>query len=645
MFAITLSAACAPSEAPLASNQEAATGTMQPALTPVDQAMQRFVDERCVGAAVLGISYNGNTVLKRGYGFKDGAPNAACAAAVGETFKPSEPVSPNTAMRIGSISKSITAAILRLAVKQRLTALGRPATDADVEAVSLLHDPDLELVSSRVRQVLIGAVAPPFEVPLAEACVHAVDKEACLSMDANPCADTADPRWNDMTLGDLLSHRAGLPRSPLDLNRSVRLHRVRGWPSKAQYLAWHLAEGPTPLAEQASSNMVSFMTGYDPEVFFIPMATSEDYLVAESGRCLRAAPGSATLYSNLGFSILGYVVEHLTGTPLSAQQGDAASHEASLLHLFNAQVLGKPFGLDSEYGVFMSQSDVAARDPSEPRYRSWSAKQGTYYPELNDPKRPYCAYSPYSTQCDLDVWNTTKASAYWTTPNWAFDFEKVGVSYSNTGVHTSAGLLAVESGHLLRFLDEFWLGAQGTSFYGLPRDATNPSASNRFHSGALAGTFAHAAQFVGAPQTFRVFPAEPTTGRRDFGSGVPSSCRAIPDGVNLFVAVNQGSDHICGDDAGKAATGSCGTVYNVGLRDVLIQALCEVDWRRVPAFPLTAPEPPPTGGSGSGGGWCVESPSQGWVCGSDDDPIPDDCVRYNGTIHCFEPCPDCPPPG
>src|SRR5690606_13972196 len=111
----------------------------------------------------IAIGFGGEPLLARGYGYKAGPPTAGCATE-GDPFVGGPTVKHDTAFRVGSNSKGITAAILRAVLKQKLAAEGRPATDADVEAL-LVFDPETNLVSRdllfAVRSAATGGGAGP----------------------------------------------------------------------------------------------------------------------------------------------------------------------------------------------------------------------------------------------------------------------------------------------------------------------------------------------------------------------------------------------------------------------------------------------------------------------------------------------------
>ena len=104
--------------------------------------------------------------------------------------------------------------------------------------------------------------------------------------------------------------------------------------------------------------------------YFVPTATLEELMVAQGDRCFAYAPGTDTKYSNAGFTLLGYVLEHVTGRSFAAPNGSPAEHGNSLLAEFLSDELG------FENGIEHSHTALGARDLAEPSYRSWSGCSG-----------------------------------------------------------------------------------------------------------------------------------------------------------------------------------------------------------------------------------------------------------------------------
>lgn len=136
-----------PSES-LQSSQIPITGDAVPQLQEFDQTMLSFLQEHDIPGGVLGVMRNGDILLERGYGWQDKSL--------------SEPMQPNTLLRIASVSKPFTQAAINTLVRNNRLAYGD-------SAFSLL---DLEPLSG----------------------------------------ETPDPRLNEITIRNLVNHRGGWDR-------------------------------------------------------------------------------------------------------------------------------------------------------------------------------------------------------------------------------------------------------------------------------------------------------------------------------------------------------------------------------------------------------------------------------------------------
>lgn len=188
------------------------TGERAPELATIEETVRSFLRERDVPGAVLGITASGETLLERGYGYRDADRT--------------DPMTPETLFRIASLSKAFTRAAIR-----RLASEGRLSMDQPV-------------------------------VPL-------------LDLDPLPGETQAD-RLAEITVRHLLEHRGGWDRStaldPMFSQLDIALER--GWtePPGKYRLARHMLSQP-----------------------------------------LQFPPGEQVAYSNFGYSLLGQVVEAVTG--------------------------------------------------------------------------------------------------------------------------------------------------------------------------------------------------------------------------------------------------------------------------------------------------------------------------------------------
>ncbi|HVJ92029.1 MAG TPA: serine hydrolase domain-containing protein [Labilithrix sp.] len=531
-----------------------AVGSVHPQLEAVDDAVRAFMRATCTGAVSVAVGFGGKApLLARGYGYKSGPPNQACGSA-GDPFVGGAKIGPNTAFRIGSNSKAITAAITRIVLKQKLANLGRPATDAELESLRVFDD-RLDLVSPALRRAVSGPTGGGAGA-------------VCVSGPVSPVMANGlpDSRWRDMTVGHLLGHRSGLPRSGNPV--TSKLATIRGINSMAQLHAESLLVGAPAAARSA-------VAGPNNTGRFIRAATLEEYLIGNVDLCLERAPGAAPAptedaYSNIGYAILQHIAEHVSGRPLSAELGQAGGHDTSLIGQFLQTRLGITKGADSAEGIYFSQPIEDLRDASEPKYRGWdgTSQNGQFF----DLKRPWCNW--VGNRCDGSAWDSNDRRFSW---DWAN--AKVGVSYSNEGIASGVGLLAAEMPLYLRFMAKYWVSGSGSvPLYGRER-APNSSAP-RWHIGELTGSHSTVAQFNGGFVEYIPVPRK-ANGELDlakFNANLKTKGCYLPMKLDLALAANQVNDAVCTPTAGLI----CSERY-MALRDVVKEALCSVDWKKVDA--------------------------------------------------------------
>lgn len=197
------------------------TGQQVPALAGFDETMVSFIEEFEIGAGALGVARDGEVVLERGYGWADEAETTETA--------------PDSFFRIGSISKSLT----------------RAAVYELVEGSELSYEePVLPLLS----------VDPPGGEP-------------------------ADERFGEITVRDLVDHRAGLtPSRNPEFEDPVFVPRA---------VADHLDLDSPPTTGDFVRYLLDQKLEYDP---------------GTPGEALTFDP-----YSNAGYVVLTHIVESVTG--------------------------------------------------------------------------------------------------------------------------------------------------------------------------------------------------------------------------------------------------------------------------------------------------------------------------------------------
>ncbi len=530
-------------------------GTTKAGLEVVDDAIAAWMRATCAGGVAVSLGFGEEPLLARGYGKLEGPPNIICQDKNGDdTYQELNKVRANTPFRIGSNSKAITAAIVRDVLKKRLAEKGRPATDDELESLKIF-DLDMDLVSPRLRRFVNGNLATS-----AVACESPAEQP-----NGQPVVSggRVDPRWLDITVGQLLSHRSGLPS---DGNSTYRkLGQLRGLTTAE---ALDAAEAQSGAPEAAKAALRDKLLG----ARFVAPQTIEEYLIANTDLCFEFEPGTAPPpdendYSNLGFGILQHIAEHVSGMAFAPALGWHDLHSATLLAKFAKEKLGFEKGVESSYGIYFSQPVEGQRDPAEPVYRAWDGT--SMLGRSKDIKRPHCYFGleSKSVKCDVFLQGFSRF-------DWGWEEKLVNVSYEKQGVTPGAGLLAAEMPLYQKFMARYWVsGDEKYNYYGRER-ATNPSPKTRVHHGALAGTKSTVVQFMGDDIPYYVVPRK--DGELDLAnlteSTTEKSCK-IPSGLNLAMATNQSSDSACGADG-------CGMRYRA-LREVVKEALCQVDWLKV----------------------------------------------------------------
>ncbi|MBC8114662.1 MAG: beta-lactamase family protein [Candidatus Saccharimonas sp.] len=190
------------------------SGKTVPGFEPIDQAVLEFLDKIGCQAATVAVSRDAQTLYSRGYGWSDQARR---------NFTP-----PDALMRIASVTKPITAAAVKNAIR----------------AQQLSHDTKaFELIAVKVSG---GKVA--------------------------------DPKFNSITVGQLLEHKGG----------------------------WD---------EGASFDPMFRTKRIEQELRLRHPAKPEDVIKYMLGQSLQFTPGEKTVYSNFGFCVLGRVLEKATKKP------------------------------------------------------------------------------------------------------------------------------------------------------------------------------------------------------------------------------------------------------------------------------------------------------------------------------------------
>jgi len=554
------------------------TGRASAAFRELDIAMRQFMKWRCVGAGVLSVSLRGRRVYERGFGRMFG-PAANGLPGCDNLGSSAALVAPDTPMPVGSVSKIVTAMIVRDLVKKRIADRGLATNPAyqDIGAIKLL-DPNLELLPPHLLGVLTGQICGPVTV---------TDNE-------NPgCTRTcgtsgADVRWANVTLGDLIAHTSGWNAGAPAWETTVidNLAALRGYTTQLQWSAEHQdVRSRNPSFQTNLDNARASLTASGPPnqpVYFVNHynvmdgeGPLDEWMGAFLTRCLHQNPqqksdaspaGGANNYSNTNYSILGRVAAHLaTSGRFAAQAGVPSEHTGSALDLFLAQN-GIDEGTLTPEGIFRWQ--FAKGTPGyvnpTPTLRSWSNSASSYYWTKTDQKRPWCRWNGLT--CDFTEWRTGSASAR---RPWDFTSGEVPFSQASNSLSSSQGELVVEAPVLLRLINEYAVGNDDI-LQGRNRTECG-SKCNRamLKAGGLDGVRAYAISLAGGSSSI-IVPTPNYEGRLTEDGAKTSSTITEKAGVDAVVAVNQDSD-------GKTT----GTAVYSDLDEFVRWGLSRVDWEQV----------------------------------------------------------------
>jgi CubicO group peptidase (beta-lactamase class C family) len=551
-------------------------------LGPVLDALSDFMQHRCVGAATLGIAYRGVPLGEWGFGRTNGrASSSILDPECGDgTLDPYDPSASNidhrTPMMLGSISKPITAATLRWVLKNTYAELtGEPLSDAHLESLRIFGDDfPMPLVPQELRDLYNGVTPLPSELVL-DPCV--VDGE-----------EVVDPRWSEITVGQLLAHRAGLPGSAPDYETQIvpRLAFLRGHQSAGDFLLAHnhLRElAPDPVAFDAGQ---ALLQGSGDPLLFVETATLEEILMVVAGRCLAFEPGTHE-YSNTSPAFWQVIINHLdpSGRYVSAI-GDLESHTGSALQRFVADELSlNSFGNKGIFRV-LGETGVDQSIRMVPQQRNWNATQQTYVPLTLDDKRIHCIL--VGNTCDTNPWRTGDRA------HWTYGTGEVPFNQAYGMRSPGTGSLVAEPRYMLRYMSRFWIGGYGHEpRIGAPRNDVWTIGTS--HRGSLPGGRAYAWQSGGGTTNYTI-PAVDGSGRiADAFAHLHPGSGSIPAGVDVFVAVNQRTDPKCQASQAAAAahaatpggrdviigrppaTYTCGEAYDL-LEHFVKYGLTQVDW-------------------------------------------------------------------
>ncbi|MGD2109537.1 MAG: serine hydrolase, partial [Phycisphaerae bacterium] len=527
------------------------TGQANAAFKPLDDMMRSFMRKRCVGAAVLGVSFFGKVVHLRGFGNLSGAPtdDPDYLEECGDVYDvsdfypdlplpPPTPVQPNTPFRIASCSKTVGAAVLRKVIRES-GLLGPEPTDTSIESMRLC-DPNWDLLPEDVRAVLCGDEPPPVELasasglfpdcgdddpcPYGGDCVPVIgDLGVCVdcpeglggldcTISETSCADlglAADSRWTAVRLRHLLLHTSGLPREGASPTRVLvpRIDTLRDLVSEADWLDEEAALTsecgfPSGCFDDEFPSFDAALAAIEPG-FFIRRPTVAEQLLLRGGSCLLADPSDVDRYSNTGFEMISLIAEHVSGQSFAGKAGRPGLHTGSALEAFLQDALGLPLdGQATDQGMLFSDTVLRLREETEPIYRHWVQSVQTYYPLAWDDKRAHCTWD--GSDCNFGDWISGDERF-----DWDFGDPLTLLPYARSEWERLGGRggLATEAEVYLEYMSRFWVGNKsGTNpSYGETRCPNGNCDWSTFvaHNGSLDGTSSQALQLGGGVRTTR----------------------------------------------------------------------------------------------------------------------------------------------
>jgi hypothetical protein len=385
------------------------------------------------------------------------------------------------------------------------------------------------------------------------------------------CADLntgfADKQWQNVTLGHLLSHRSGLQRSAPRYGEDMmaNLPVLRNLKTPENFQAQEklvVNEWGYKLVSSAKNQLgISPNGGY-----FLPSPTLAETMQVLAGRCLQYPLGQYH-YSNTSPAFPTVILQQLVASGrYAAKMGKPETHPGSALEVFFKSVFG--FSTTADWGIFMTQ-EVANIADREPDKRHWNGK--SYYGQGWDVKRPHCIWK--GNLCDFSTWIKPQPG----TINWSWNLGQVPFSSRNTDLSPGTGSLAAEAGVFLKFMSQYWVGGYENN----PRiGERRNNVWNRYttHNGALDGTHAWAIQLGGNgnPKEWKMPPIDDQGRILDDFSKMMMYSGNLPDGVDIFVAVNQRSDRKCVEAKGY----NCGDAYGM-LNNFVLYGASQVNWEAI----------------------------------------------------------------
>lgn len=575
------------------------TGAASSLFRELDTVMRQYMKTHCVGGSTMALARHDRRVYKRGFGRTQGAASNLSLCTnddfdAGGTF-----MTPDTPLMMGSVTKWVTATIVRKLVQRRIDE--RDAANIIDKTVYPYTDPTAVKIFDRDLGLLPEHVIRYFDhsggsgtydcPPVAYGTLTCPHIEGGIGNNRAstqcPNGTSPDERWLDVTVGDLIAHTGGLPREApawfdiVQQSAKTRSNTTKQhWQDEHNHLA-SITQWPAALS--AARNTVAATLGGGvsaSDVMFIDAYNSlddrhsfDESLQAVASMCLRYSPlendetvaldgddlpasiqASGGSYSNIGYDILGRIAAHLNAElddgheRMGAVTGFPETHADSALGCFlEAEQLER--GVTSEHAVFHRQIGYAPgyADPIPAERRSWNDSLDLYYWENDSVMRPFCVWDAVASECSFDEWTSNLDDLGF---DWSFQDQPVPFHRNGAGFGASrsvgAGALAGEAPALLWLLRDYF-PREGSVYQGRPRStlASCPVGSQcgtGWKSGGLPGGRAWVASYDGDQNWTMNLPDDDVNGRLQIETDASqwvSHQHDDPTDVHLVMMINQ----------------------------------------------------------------------------------------------------------
>lgn len=519
------------------------TGRSNSLFSAVDDAVRQYMKIHCTGGGTVAISRHGRRVYKRGFGRNKGIAAVFDGVCPNAQWDPTaQAVLPDTPMPIASVSKFVTAAMVRGLIEDRNSVNG--CGFADVTAAPLT-DSCLQLLPDHLLERMdpsLGGLTPPVTS-------DDDDEIRCPARTVCDGAVCPDQGWTGVTVGDLIGHTSGIvrdadSRSFLAANiAAIRGYEGADWQAAHDALA---ADTKYPLQLGAARNDIATELGVpDSDIIFFDYYDHlngahplDDQIIAATGRCFLSPPvgsrdgvknpgGTNSSYSNLGYQVLGRVIAHLHGDQGLGLGDSSYSEPIGFPELHGQSALGTFLAEEGiEEGIWADNAIARRQAGHGPGYddrllqgRAWSADDLTYVPDADYQGRPFCQLTGIpGNECDASPWiDSVQHRATWDfrtdglsgNPEWA---PRVSAYERYRGVWDGSGSLVAEMPALLPLLDRYSVRDSSPNAHWLGREISECSAATCKRSGGknggLVGVVAWGYQLEGTANVGRRVPVD-----------------------------------------------------------------------------------------------------------------------------------------